>query len=108
MVQEIGDDISGMGLAAALIAGWREAIGLAMSLMQGIRVMQIESEQQCQSSAPLHKKKQQGHANIIPRLSPPACARAPAPAQHHPRVVAAFAGTLAVTQPKHWKQNPLC
>lgn len=106
MVQEIGDDISEMGLAMALIAGWRGAIGLPVSLMQGVGVMQIESEQQCQSSAPLHKTKWQGHANIIPRLPPSACASAPA--QHHPRAVAAFAGTLAVMQPKHWKQNPLC
>ena len=32
---EIGDDISGMGLAAALIAGWRDGIGSPAPLMQG-------------------------------------------------------------------------
>lgn len=34
-VREVGDDISGMGLAVTLIAGWRYAIGLPVPLMQG-------------------------------------------------------------------------
>lgn len=34
-VGEIGDDISGVGLAAALIGGWRDGIGLPAPLTQG-------------------------------------------------------------------------
>lgn len=34
-VYELEDDTSGMGLAAELIAGWRDAIGLPVPLMQG-------------------------------------------------------------------------
>lgn len=36
-VHEIEDDTSGMVLAVELIAGWRDAIGLPVPLMQGLQ-----------------------------------------------------------------------
>ena len=104
-VGEVGDDISGTGLSAALIAGWRDAIALPALRCGAGSLTQMVSEWHHQSPATPREKEWQGCPNVSPRLSPPACA--PAPAQHHPQVVPALAGAPAVTWPKRWKQNPL-